>query len=75
MLFVPVGFAHGFCVLSEAGLRDYKVSAESARKRPGHPLERPVPEHRLPRLPILSCLKGRGLASLKDADNVFTLDG
>lgn len=71
-LYVPPGFAHGFCVLSNVADVTYKVTAEYA---PG--LERgivwddphigiqwPIPE------PILS-LKDAQLPSLLDADNSF----
>ncbi len=76
MLFVPVGFAHGFCVLSETACVTYKVSAEFSPENdrgilwndPSLNIDWPVAD------PLLSP-KDAALPLLKDADNVFTLDG
>ncbi len=47
-LYVPVGFAHGFCVLSEVADVIYKQTAYyDARRRTGNRLERPRDRHRV----------------------------
>ena len=76
MLYVPVGFAHGFCVLSEAADVVYKATAEYAPE-----LDRgilwsdaalgirwPITE------PVLSA-KDAQLPLLRDADNNFVYEG
>jgi dTDP-4-dehydrorhamnose 3,5-epimerase len=72
MLYVPVGFAHGFCVLSEQADLGYKVTAEYARAQergivwndPDIGIEWPIAE------PILSA-KDAQLPRLRDADMNF----
>jgi dTDP-4-dehydrorhamnose 3,5-epimerase len=72
MLYVPPGFAHGFCVLSETADVVYKVTEEYARdldrgivwNDPDIGVCWPVSE------PVLS-LKDAQLPLLKDADNNF----
>lgn len=73
MLYVPVGFAHGFCVLSDEADVVYKVTAEYAPE-----LERGIiwsdPELNVLwpiRNPILSP-KDAQLPCLREADNNFT---
>jgi dTDP-4-dehydrorhamnose 3,5-epimerase len=76
MLFVPAGFAHGFCVLSETACVTYKVTAEFSPENdrgilwndPALKIDWPVTA------PILSP-KDAALPLLKDADNVFAIDG
>lgn len=65
MLFVPKGFAHGFCVVSERAAVHYKVSAEYAPEQEGGvrwddpdlgidwPIEDPVLSQRDRELPVL----------------------
>jgi len=72
MLYVPAGFAHGFCVLSSAADVMYKVSAEYARD-----LDRGIawndPEIGVDwplTTPILS-VKDAALPLLRDADSNF----
>jgi dTDP-4-dehydrorhamnose 3,5-epimerase len=75
MLYVPPGFAHGFCVLSEEADLIYKVTAEYAPdlergivwNDPSVGIEWPIHE------PILSSRDER-LPLLKDADNNFEID-
>jgi dTDP-4-dehydrorhamnose 3,5-epimerase len=72
MLYVPVGFAHGFCVLSQEADVVYKVTDEYARdldrgvlwNDPDLGIQWPVTE------PLLSP-KDAELPLLKDADNNF----
>jgi dTDP-4-dehydrorhamnose 3,5-epimerase len=72
MLYVPVGFAHGFCVLSDEADVLYKVTEEYAREEergiiwndPDIGIKWPVEE------PILSKKDGE-LPGLRDADNNF----
>ena len=72
MLYVPPGFAHGFCVLSDAATLLYKVTAEwdgalEAGVRWDDPqinVDWPV------KTPILS-IRDAALPFLKDADNNF----
>lgn len=74
MLYVPTGFAHGFCVLSESADVVYKVTEEYAPdldrgiiwNDPEIGIEWPVAE------PILSA-KDAQLPSLREADNNFEL--
>jgi dTDP-4-dehydrorhamnose 3,5-epimerase len=76
MLFIPAGFAHGFCVLSETACVTYKVTAEFSLENdrgilwndPFLKIDWPVTT------PILSP-KDAALPLLEDADNVFTIDG
>jgi dTDP-4-dehydrorhamnose 3,5-epimerase len=74
MIYVPPGFAHGFCVLSEGATVAYKVTAEYAPE-----LDRGIvwndPDIGIPwpiSDPVLS-LKDAQLPLLKDADNNFTI--
>jgi dTDP-4-dehydrorhamnose 3,5-epimerase len=72
MLFVPVGFAHGFCVLSDRADVVYKVTAEYAPDQDRGILWND-PELRIAwpvRTPILSS-KDAGLPPFCDADNDF----
>ncbi len=72
MLYVPVGFAHGFCVISEHADVVYKVTEEYAAELdrgiiwndPEIGIQWPVTD------PILS-LKDAQLPCLKEADNSF----
>ena len=72
MLYVPVGFAHGFCVLSEEAEVLYKTTEEYAPEYergiiwndPDIGIKWPIEE------PILSP-KDAALPNLKDADNDF----
>jgi dTDP-4-dehydrorhamnose 3,5-epimerase len=72
MLYVPVGFAHGFCVLSETADLVYKVTEEYARdlergilwNDPDIGVRWPIQE------PVLSA-RDVGLPLLRDADNDF----
>jgi dTDP-4-dehydrorhamnose 3,5-epimerase len=72
MLYIPVGFAHGFCVLSQEADVVYKVTEEYARdldrgilwNDPDLAIRWPVAE------PLLSP-KDAQLPLLKDADNDF----
>jgi dTDP-4-dehydrorhamnose 3,5-epimerase len=72
MLYIPVGFAHGFCVLSETADVVYKVTAEYARELdrgiiwndPDIGIEWPVED------PLLS-FKDARLPRLGAADNNF----
>jgi dTDP-4-dehydrorhamnose 3,5-epimerase len=72
MLYVPPGFAHGFCVLSETADVVYKVTDEYA-----HEFDRgivwndPDIEVRWPVSEPLLSLKDAQLPLLKDADNNF----
>jgi dTDP-4-dehydrorhamnose 3,5-epimerase len=76
MLFVPRGFAHGFCVLSEEADVLYKVTAEYAPELdrgvvwddPDIGLELPVSN------PVLSA-KDQQLPVLAKSDNLFTYEG
>jgi dTDP-4-dehydrorhamnose 3,5-epimerase len=73
LLYVPPGFAHGFCVLSAEADVLYKVTAEYAPdddrgivwNDPAIGIEWPLAE------PLLSS-KDAGLPPLQDADNNFT---
>ncbi len=72
MVYVPPGFAHGFCVLSDAAEIYYKTTAEYAPD-----FERGVawndPELRIPwpiADPVVSS-RDAGLPSLRNADNDF----
>jgi dTDP-4-dehydrorhamnose 3,5-epimerase len=75
MLYVPPGFAHGFCVLSDEADVTYKVTAEYAPELdrgivwndPAIDIQWPIRE------PILS-LKDAALPLLKDADNNFDFE-
>ena len=75
MLYVPVGFAHGFCVLSEEAEVLYKTTEEYAPEYergiiwndPDIGIKWPIEE------PILSP-KDAALPRLKDADNDFQYD-
>jgi dTDP-4-dehydrorhamnose 3,5-epimerase len=75
MLYVPAGFAHGFCVLSEEADLVYKVTEEFAPELergviwndPDIGIEWPIND------PILSP-RDAGLARLRDADNNFRMD-
>ena len=75
MLYIPVGFAHGFCVLSEEADVLYKVSEEYSPELERGVLwsdramgiEWPIPE------PILS-KKDASLPLLTDADNDFVIE-
>lgn len=75
MLYVPAGFAHGFCVLSEQADVIYKVTEEYAPELeqgiiwndPEIGVEWPITA------PILSP-KDAGLARLRDVDNKFGTD-
>jgi dTDP-4-dehydrorhamnose 3,5-epimerase len=70
MIYVPAGFAHGFCVLSEEADVLYKVTEEYAPELdrgilwndPAIGIQWPISD------PILS-EKDAGLPPLKDADN------
>ena len=76
MLYVPPGFAHGFCVLSESADLVYKVTAEYSRELErgvrwndpalgiDWPLRDPSLSERDLRLPVL-----------RDADNNFEFEG
>jgi dTDP-4-dehydrorhamnose 3,5-epimerase len=72
MLYVPVGFAHGFCVLSEEADVVYKVTEEYAPdldrgivwNDPEIGIQWPIAQ------PVLSS-KDAGLPSLREADNNF----
>ena len=76
MLYVPVGFAHGFCVLSEEADVLYKVTAEYAPEFERGirwndpdlgipwPVERPLISEKDARLPVL-----------RDADHNFVYEG
>jgi dTDP-4-dehydrorhamnose 3,5-epimerase len=72
MLYVPVGFAHGFCVLSETADLFYKVTDEYARdlergilwNDPEIGVQWPISE------PVLSP-RDVGLPLLRDAENNF----
>lgn len=72
MLYVPVGFAHGFCVLSETADLVYKVTEEYARdlergilwNDPEIGVRWPISE------PVLSP-RDVGLPLLRDAENNF----
>ena len=72
MIYVPVGFAHGFCVLSEDAIVSYKVTEEYAPEYDrgilwsDTDLEIPWPITD----PILSS-KDAQIPSLKEADNNF----
>lgn len=76
MIYVPSGFAHGFCVLSKEADVVYKVTAEYAPD-----LDRGIlwndPEIglSLPFDRLLLSDKDRSLPLLRDADNPFTFDG
>ena len=73
MLFVPAGFAHGFCVLSEGAFVIYKVDKEYAPRSergvrwddPALAIEWPVSE------PIVS-EKDASLPVLTEAENNFS---
>ncbi|HEY3305681.1 MAG TPA: dTDP-4-dehydrorhamnose 3,5-epimerase [Candidatus Binatia bacterium] len=75
MVYVPVGFAHGFCVLSEEADVLYKVSEEYAPEfdrgivwsDPDVGIRWPLTE------PVIS-VKDARLPQLKDADNDFVYD-
>jgi dTDP-4-dehydrorhamnose 3,5-epimerase len=75
MLYVPAGFAHGFCVLSEEADVIYKVTEEYAPELergiiwndPEIGIDWPITD------PTLSP-KDAGLARLRDADNNFGMD-
>jgi dTDP-4-dehydrorhamnose 3,5-epimerase len=76
MLYVPVGFAHGFCVLSDEADVAYKVTEEYAPE-----VERGImwndPDLAIPwpvRTPILSP-EDAALPWLREADNDFVFDG
>lgn len=76
LLYVPAGFAHGFCVLSEEAYVVYKVTNEYAPE-----LDRGIlwsdPTLGIPwpiKQPILSP-KDAQLPLLKDADNNFVYEG
>jgi dTDP-4-dehydrorhamnose 3,5-epimerase len=72
MLFIPVGFAHGFCVLSEEAYVTYKVTSEYKPEAdrgiiwddPNIQIAWPV------EIPLLSPKDGE-LPQLHDADNDF----
>ena len=74
MLYVPVGFAHGFCVLSQEADLLYKVTAEYAPdcergiawNDPDIGIEWPVQAPKLSK-------RDAGLPLLKDADNNFRM--
>lgn len=76
MLYVPPGFAHGFCVLSEHAVITYKVTQEYAPEcdrgiiwnDPQIGIEWPVAE------PVLSAKDSR-LPRLAQADNNFSASG
>ena len=76
MLYIPVGFAHGFCVLSEEADLTYKVTAENAPELdrgilwndPAIGIEWPIAE------PLLSSRDAR-LPLLQDADVDFVHRG
>jgi len=75
MLFVPVGFAHGFCVLSEEAEFIYKVTNEFAPEcdggfvwnDPAVGIEWPISD------PVLS-EKDAALPRLADANRNFTFE-
>ncbi len=75
MLYVPVGFAHGFCVLSEEADVVYKATAEYAPELdrgilwsdPALGIRWPIAQ------PILSS-KDANLPFLGDADNAFVYE-
>jgi len=72
MLYIPPGFAHGFCVLSEEAEVIYKVTEEYSRPHeagiiwndPEVGIDWPIEQ------PILSC-KDAALPTLTRADNCF----
>jgi dTDP-4-dehydrorhamnose 3,5-epimerase len=76
LVYVPVGFAHGFCTLSDEADVMYKVTAEYAPQvdrgilwsDPALGIRWPIGE------PILSA-KDAGLPVLAEADNEFTFPG
>jgi len=76
MLYVPVGFAHGFCVLSDEADVVYKVTAEYAPEfergiiwnDPEIGIQWPIEN------PLLSAKDAR-LPFLRDADNNFVYEG
>ena len=76
LLYIPTGFAHGFCVLSDEAYVTYKVTAEYDPKLdrgivwndPELSITWPVPH------PLLSP-KDAGLPHLRDADNDFGFIG
>jgi dTDP-4-dehydrorhamnose 3,5-epimerase len=76
MLYVPVGFAHGFCVLSDTADVVYKVTAEyEPTLDRGIIWNDPEVGIRWPvEAPILSP-KDAGLSRLRDADNDFEYAG
>jgi len=76
MLYIPVGFAHGFCVLSEDANIIYKVTEDYAPELDrGIVWDDPEIGIRWPiEQPILS-LKDARLPPLKEADNDFVYEG
>jgi dTDP-4-dehydrorhamnose 3,5-epimerase len=72
MIYIPVGFAHGFCVLSEEAIVSYKVTEEYAPEQdrgiiwndPDIGIQWPIRE------PVLST-KDAQLPPLEEADNDF----
>jgi dTDP-4-dehydrorhamnose 3,5-epimerase len=76
MIYVPPGFAHGFCVLSDEAIVTYKTTAEYAAESdrgvvwndPALGIDWPVKD------PLLSA-KDRRLPILAEADNNFVYPG
>lgn len=76
LLYIPPGFAHGYCVLSQEAFITYKVTEEYAPQAergilwndPDIDIEWPLPE------PLVS-EKDAGLPHLKNADNNFVMSG
>lgn len=74
MLYIPEGFAHGFCVLSETATFTYKVTSEYASEAdrgirwddPAIGIDWPIAE------PLLSA-KDAQLPLLREADNNFVM--
>jgi dTDP-4-dehydrorhamnose 3,5-epimerase len=72
MLYVPVGFAHGFCVVGEEAVVSYKVTEEYAPdlERGIAWNDRDIGIHWPVTTPIISARDAQ-LPLLRDADNSF----
>jgi dTDP-4-dehydrorhamnose 3,5-epimerase len=72
MVYIPVGFAHGFCVLSEEADVLYKVSEEYAPESArGIVWNDPEVGIRWPLSEPVTSVQDAGLPLLRDADNDF----
>lgn len=76
MLYIPAGFAHGFCVLSEAADFTYKVTAEYAPELDrGMLWNDPTLDIRWPIAEPMLSAKDMRLPLFHDADNNFVYTG